>query len=127
MDAPGVLLVDLEDLPDLAVLPVGGVGPRVFEGETVLCDPLTGLLLAGHEFLRTDDEDDMCGTPHVGGQLAAGGSNEWKTYSRRKQPFRPTSVTPNVRYVRVLILPTWPPGTYWVDNVRLVEREEGGN
>jgi hypothetical protein len=55
------------------------------------------------------------------GQLAAGGSDQWKTYSRREKPFRPTAVTPTVRYVRVLILPTWPPATYYVDNVRLTE------
>ena len=56
------------------------------------------------------------------GQLAAGGSDQWKTYSRpRKTPFRPTASTPTVRYVRVLILPTWPPATYFVDNVKLVE------
>jgi len=58
------------------------------------------------------------------GQLAAGGSSEWKTYSRRKQPFRPTSVTPTVKWGRILILPTWPPGEYYVDNVRLVEVED---
>ena len=46
------------------------------------------------------------------GQLAAGGSTDWKTYSRRNKPFRPTSVTPNVRYVRVMIYPFWPPGEY---------------
>ena len=55
------------------------------------------------------------------GQLKAGGSNEWKTYSRRKKPFRPTKFTPDVKYVRVLLLPYWPPGEYFVDNVRLVE------
>lgn len=55
------------------------------------------------------------------GQMAAGGSNEWKTYSRRAKPFQPTKNTPKVRYVRVLIYPFWPPGTYYVDNVRLVE------
>jgi hypothetical protein len=55
------------------------------------------------------------------GQLTVGGSNEWKTYSRREKPFRPTANTPNVRYVRVLLLPYWPPGTYCVDNVKLVE------
>jgi hypothetical protein len=57
------------------------------------------------------------------GQLAAGGSDEWRTYERRAKPFRPTAVTPEVKYVRVLILPTWPPATYYVDNVRLVEVE----
>jgi hypothetical protein len=58
------------------------------------------------------------------GQLAAGGSAGWKTYSRRNKPFRPTSVTPNVRFVRVMIYPFWPPGEYRVDNVRLVEYDE---
>jgi hypothetical protein len=60
------------------------------------------------------------------GQLAAGGSDKWKTYSRREKPFRPTVNTPNVRFVRVFILPTWPPDTYYVDNVKLVEWEERG-
>jgi hypothetical protein len=58
------------------------------------------------------------------GQLAAGGASEWKTCSRRKKPFRPTSVTPNVKYVRILILPTWPPGEYFIDNVKLLEVDE---
>jgi hypothetical protein len=58
------------------------------------------------------------------GQLAAGGSDEWRTYERRARPFRPTAVTPEVKYVRVLILPTWPPATYYVDNVRLVEVDD---
>jgi hypothetical protein len=60
------------------------------------------------------------------GQLAAGGSDEWKTYSRRAQPFRPTEVTPTVKWVRVMIYPFWPPGQYYVDNVRLVEVEDNG-
>jgi hypothetical protein len=58
------------------------------------------------------------------GQLKAGGGNEWKTYSRRKMPFRPTANTPQVKFVRVLIFPYWPPGEYYVDNVRLVEYDE---
>lgn len=59
------------------------------------------------------------------GQLAAGGSSDrWKTYARRAKPFRPTAVTPNVKYVRVLILPFWPPAAYAVDNVRLVAVDE---
>jgi hypothetical protein len=58
------------------------------------------------------------------GQLAAGGSDGWKTYARRSQPFRPTANTPQVKYCRILILPTWPPGVYYVDNVRLVEVED---
>jgi hypothetical protein len=56
------------------------------------------------------------------GQMKAGGPNEWKTYSRREKPFEPTKNTPNVRFVRVLIYPYWPPGDYYVDNVKLVER-----
>lgn len=60
------------------------------------------------------------------GQMAAGGSDTWQTYSRRAQPFRPTAVTPNVRYGRIVILPTWPAGVYYVDNVRLVEVKDNG-
>jgi hypothetical protein len=60
------------------------------------------------------------------GQLTAGGSNEWKTYSRRAKPFRPTAVTPRVKYVRVMLYPFWPPAEYYVDNVRLVEVEDNG-
>jgi hypothetical protein len=55
------------------------------------------------------------------GQLVVGGADGWKTYSRREKPFRPTEHTPSVRYVRVLLLPYWPPGTYYVDNVCLRE------
>jgi hypothetical protein len=50
--------------------------------------------------------------------------NGWRRYQRDKLPFRPTKATPKVRYVRVLILPFWPPGIYYVDNVRLTEVEE---
>ncbi len=60
------------------------------------------------------------------GQLKAGGTNEWKTYARRELPFRPTKVTPNVKWVRVLLLPYWPPATYYIDNVRLTEVEDKG-
>jgi hypothetical protein len=55
------------------------------------------------------------------GQLKAGGANQWRTYSRRKKPFHPTKYTPKVKWVRVLLYPFWPPGKYFVDNVRLVE------
>ena len=59
------------------------------------------------------------------GQLAIGGDTEnWRTYSRRTKPFRPTRNTPNVRHVRVLLFHFWPPGEYEIDNVRLVEVEE---
>jgi hypothetical protein len=55
------------------------------------------------------------------GQLATKSAETWTTFSRREKPFRPTANTPNVKYVRVLIYPFWPPGIYYVDNVRLVE------
>lgn len=55
------------------------------------------------------------------GQMAVGGSAKWQTFSRNQKLFRPTSVTPTVKWVRILILPFWPPGEYYVDNVRLVE------
>ncbi len=58
------------------------------------------------------------------GQLAAGGSDGWKTYSRREKPFRPTAATPKVRFVRVLVFPFWPPATTSIDNVRLTEVPE---
>jgi hypothetical protein len=55
------------------------------------------------------------------GQMACGGSDQWKTYSRREKPFRPTKERPNVRWVRVMLYPFWPPANYYVDNVKLVE------
>ena len=55
------------------------------------------------------------------GQMAVGGSKDWQTFSRKEKLFRPTSVTPEVKYARILLLPFWPPGEYYVDNVRLVE------
>ena len=58
------------------------------------------------------------------GQLSVAGSKQWKTFSRRKKPFRPTKYTPKVKYVRVLLYPYWPPGEYYVDNVKLVEYDE---
>lgn len=55
------------------------------------------------------------------GQMSVGASKEWQTFSRKEKLFRPTSVTPDVKYVRVLVLPFWPPGEYYLDNVKLVE------
>jgi hypothetical protein len=46
--------------------------------------------------------------------------NGWRRFTRNKLPFRPTKKT-KVRFVRVLILPYWPPGVCYVDNVRLTE------
>jgi hypothetical protein len=54
-------------------------------------------------------------------QVLPGG---WKRYTRKAQPFTPTKNTPQVKFVRVLILPYWPPGEAWVDNVRVTEVKE---
>ena len=56
--------------------------------------------------------------------MPAGGSDQWQTYSRREMPFSPTKNTPSVKYVRVMLFPYWPPATYYVDNVRLLEVAE---
>lgn len=60
------------------------------------------------------------------GQLSLAGSSadEWRTFQRREKPFRPTSVTPDVKYVRVLLYAFWPPGIYHFDNVRLTEYDD---
>jgi hypothetical protein len=50
--------------------------------------------------------------------------NGWRRWTRDKLPFRPTKMTPKVRFVRVLMLPYWPPGVVYVDNVRLTEYEK---
>src|SRR5881397_500395 len=71
VDAAGVFLVDLEDLSDAAVLPVGGIGAGVLELEAVLDDPLARRFQARDELLRAHDEDDVGGAPGVGGELAA--------------------------------------------------------
>ncbi len=58
----------------------------------------------------------------LNGRYAKPLPNGWKRYERDTLVFRPTSKhTPKVRWMRVLILPTWPPATYYVDNVRLTE------
>ena len=76
MDTAGQLLVDFENLPDVAVLPVGGLRAGVLEHEAVLVYPLMGGLQRGHEFLRAHDEDDAGGSPGVGGELAARGRGD---------------------------------------------------
>jgi hypothetical protein len=48
----------------------------------------------------------------------------WRRWTRDKMPFRPTKMTPKVKFVRVLILPYWPPGVTYLDNVRLTEVED---
>jgi hypothetical protein len=55
------------------------------------------------------------------GQMSVGASEKWQTFSRKDKLFKPTSVTPTVKWVRILVLPFWPPGEYYIDNVRLVE------
>jgi pimeloyl-ACP methyl ester carboxylesterase len=55
MDAAGQLLVDLEDLADGAVLPVGGDRASVLENQAVLVDPLVRRLQVGHKLLRSDE------------------------------------------------------------------------
>jgi hypothetical protein len=50
VDAAGQFLVDLEDLPDLAVLPVGGLRAVVFQRQAVLIDPLVRRASVGTSF-----------------------------------------------------------------------------
>src|SRR5207247_9468060 len=76
VDASGILLVDLEDLAEAAVLTVRSVGSSVLEFQAVLDDPLARRFRGGHELLRADDEDHVSGTPGVGGELAAGGGGD---------------------------------------------------
>jgi hypothetical protein len=54
--------------------------------------------------------------------FAAGGSEEWKTYTHFK-PISPTGreLTENVRWGRIQIYPYWPPATYEFDNVVVIE------
>ncbi len=56
--------------------------------------------------------------------IAGSNPNEWRTFSRRELPFRPTEKTPEVKFVRVLLYAYWPAGVYYFDNVRLIEIEE---
>ncbi len=65
MDAARILLVDLEDLADAAVLPVNGEGAGVLEFEAVLVDPLVRGLQVGNEFLCAHDEDHVGSAPRV--------------------------------------------------------------
>src|SRR6266511_4898283 len=64
VDAAGGLLVDLENLPDPAVLPIDGERSRVFERPAVLVDPLPCCLRVGYELLRPDDEMTLA-APHA--------------------------------------------------------------
>ena len=51
VDAAGQFLVDLEDLPDLAVLSVGRLCAGVFQRQAVLIDPLVRGFQGGHQLL----------------------------------------------------------------------------
>jgi hypothetical protein len=61
VDAAGQFLVDLEDFPDLAVLPVGGLRAGVFQRQAVLIDALVRRCERRNELLPADDEDDIGG------------------------------------------------------------------
>ena len=62
------------------------------------------------------------------GQLNARSATDagdgWRHFRRANQPFIPTKPFGDVKFVRVLILPFWPPGEAFIDNVRLTEYEE---
>jgi hypothetical protein len=62
--------------------------------------------------------------------MAGTSPDKWQTFSRRKQPFRPShnpiKDAPEVKFVRVMIYAYWPPGIYYADNVRLTEVEDNG-
>jgi hypothetical protein len=60
----------------------------------------------------------------LNGRYAKTLENGWKRWTRDKLPIRPTKMTPKVKFVRVLILPYWPPGVTYIDNVRLTEYDE---
>lgn len=45
----------------------------------------------------------------------------WRRLTRDAMPMTPTKKTPKVKFVRVLVFPFWPPGEWYLDNVRLVE------
>ena len=49
MDAAGKFLVDFQNLPDLTVLAVGGLGAGIFQLQAVLVDPLMRGLPGGDE------------------------------------------------------------------------------
>lgn len=57
--------------------------------------------------------------------MAGTSPTEWKTFTRRKLPFRPSvnpiPNAPQVRFARIMIYAYWPPGEYYVDNVKLTE------
>ena len=60
----------------------------------------------------------------LNGRYAKNLGNGWRRFTRDKMPFRPTKPYADVKFVRVLVLPFWPPGVSYLDNVRLTEYEE---
>lgn len=56
-----------------------------------------------------------------------GGSKHWKTYTHT-MPRHPNDneITQGVRYIRIMLYPSWPAGVYWYDNVRVVLVKGGG-
>lgn len=80
---------------------------------------------------RNEPEEDAKGRPiryrlryKYTTWFAVGGSDKWQTYTHIK-PRHPTSreITEDVRYLRVMIYPSWPAGIYSYDNVRVIEVE----
>lgn len=45
---------------------------------------------------------------------------DWQHF---EQDFNPTSRTPKVSEMRVMIFPYWPPGDYWFDNIRVMKKK----
>jgi hypothetical protein len=68
VDPAGQFGVDLQHLPDPAVLPVGGLRAGVFQRQAVGVDPLVRRGQRGHQLLRASHEDHLGGSPGVGGQ-----------------------------------------------------------
>ena len=68
---PGVPVVDLEDLSDAAVLPVGGDRAGVLERQAVVDVRSWAAFRLATSFCSTDDEDDVCRAPGVLRELAA--------------------------------------------------------
>jgi hypothetical protein len=69
VDAVGHLVADLECLADQAVPSVGGERAGVFKHKAVRVDAVPRGFQGGDELLGPDDEDDVVGTPDVGGEL----------------------------------------------------------
>src|SRR5258708_27654570 len=72
----GPLLVDLENLSDGAVLPVGRQRAGVLQLEAVLGDPPLRGVQRGDELLGAYHEDNVCRAPRVGSELAARGRGD---------------------------------------------------